>query len=65
MWRHALAAVPEDLIATINSIVRATREGILETGQKPTLEELAQTLDVPLGKLRQAVDLATQVVRFP
>jgi len=59
-----MASVPEDAVELINNMVRANRQHMRATGREPTLEELAQKLDVPLEKVRSVVDVATVRIRI-
>ncbi|MCR4404734.1 MAG: sigma-70 family RNA polymerase sigma factor [Candidatus Acetothermia bacterium] len=50
--------LPEHVIELILKINEAEEEFLHETGQRPTLEELAKRLDLPLEKVRQAKEAA-------
>ena len=54
---------PEDLIGTILKLSRTSRQMLREIGREPTLEELADRLAMPLGKLRKVL-LAKRPIRL-
>jgi DNA-directed RNA polymerase sigma subunit (sigma70/sigma32) len=58
-----MAAVPEDATEKINRVVLAYRQEFVETGRRPSNEELAQKLDFPLEEVRRVMDLFT--LRIP
>jgi DNA-directed RNA polymerase sigma subunit (sigma70/sigma32) len=51
-----------DLVETLNRIVLATRKRLLETGEGPTPEALAEELAIPVEEVRRALDLALRPV---
>lgn len=50
--------VPVHTIEAINKILRASRAMVQEDGREPTPPELAERLDMPLGKLRTVMKVA-------
>lgn len=50
--------VPVHTIEAINKILRASRAMIQEDGREPTPPELAERLDMPIGKLRTVLKVA-------
>ena len=54
--------VPEHMIETINRLVRTSRQMLTETGREPTPEELAETLAMPLEKVRKLLNIAKQPI---
>ena len=54
--------VPEHMIKTINKLVRASRQMLLEIGREPTPEELAEKLAMPLDKVHKLLKIAKQPI---
>jgi RNA polymerase primary sigma factor len=52
--------VPVHIIASINKIVRTSRQMHREIGREPTPEELAEKLGMPLGKVRKTLNIAKE-----
>jgi RNA polymerase primary sigma factor len=50
--------IPANMIETINKLVRTSRQMLLEIGRDPTLEELAERLAMPVGKVRKVLEIA-------
>ncbi|MFC1530177.1 RNA polymerase sigma factor RpoD [Gemmatimonadota bacterium] len=50
--------VPVHTIEAINKILRASRAMVQEDGREPTPPELAERLDMPIGKLRTVLKVA-------
>ncbi len=50
--------VPVHTIEAINKILRASRTMVQEDGREPTPPELAERLDMPIGKLRTVLKVA-------
>jgi len=50
--------VPVHTIEAINKILRASRTMVQEDGREPTPPELAERLDMPIGKLRTVMKVA-------
>jgi RNA polymerase primary sigma factor len=54
--------VPVHMVEHINKMIRAGREMVQELGREPTLEELADRLEIPIHKLRQVKKIAQQPI---
>ena len=54
-----MASVPDDAIETINKVVLAYRQKVVDTRRQVSREEL----DIPLEKVRWVVDLFTIRIR--
>jgi RNA polymerase primary sigma factor len=54
--------VPVHMIEHINKMIRAGREMVQELGREPTLEELAERLEIPVDKLRKIKKIAQQPI---
>ena len=54
--------VPENMIETINRLVRTSRQMLTEIGREPTPEELAEKLAMPLEKVRKVFNIARQPI---
>jgi RNA polymerase primary sigma factor len=52
--------VPVHMIEVINKLLRATRQLVQELGYEPSAEQIAQRMDVPVSKVRQARKIAQQ-----
>jgi RNA polymerase primary sigma factor len=50
--------VPVHMIEVINKLLRATRLLVQELGYEPSAEQIAQRMDVPVSKVRQARKIA-------
>ena len=50
--------VPVHTIEAINKILRTSRAMVQENGREPTLQELAERLDMPVSKLRTVLKVA-------
>jgi RNA polymerase primary sigma factor len=50
--------IPEHMIETINKLVRTSRQMLTEIGRKPTAEELAVKLSMPLEKVEKLLTIA-------
>jgi RNA polymerase primary sigma factor len=50
------------MVEHINKMIRASREMVQELGREPTLEELADRLEIPIHKLRQVKKIAQQPI---
>ncbi|MFO7768516.1 MAG: RNA polymerase sigma factor RpoD, partial [bacterium] len=50
--------VPVHTIEAINKILRMSRHMVQENGREPTVAELAERLDMPVGKLRTVLKVA-------
>jgi RNA polymerase primary sigma factor len=54
--------VPVHMMEHINKMLRASREMLQELGREPTLEELADRLEIPIDKLRKVKKFAQQPI---
>jgi RNA polymerase primary sigma factor len=50
--------VPEQMIETINRLVRTSRQMLIEIGREPTQKELAGKLALPLERVRRLMKIA-------
>ncbi len=55
---------PGRIIETINKVVRTSRQMLPEIGRKPTPEELAQKLAMPLDKVHRVLAIANRPIRL-
>jgi RNA polymerase primary sigma factor len=56
--------IPEQMIETINKLVRTSRQMLSEIGREPTPEELAEKLAMPLEKVRKVLKIAKQPINL-
>jgi RNA polymerase primary sigma factor len=54
--------VPVHMIEHINKMIRASREMVQQLGREPTLEELADRLEISIDKLRKVKKIAQQPI---
>ena len=54
---------PARIIETVNKVVRTSQQILLEIGRKPTPEELAENLAMPLDKLHRVLAIANRPIR--
>jgi RNA polymerase primary sigma factor len=54
--------VPVHMMEHINQMLRANREMVQELGREPTLEELAERLEIPVDKVRKIKKIAQQPI---
>jgi RNA polymerase sigma factor, sigma-70 family len=54
--------IPVHIVEVINKLKRVSREMLQEVGRKPTIEELAERLDMPEAKVRQALEITQQPI---
>ena len=54
--------IPVHMIETINKLVRTSRQMLHEIGREPTPEELAETLAMPLEKVRKVLKIAKEPI---
>ena len=52
--------IPVHMIEVINKMIRATSQLVQEIGHAPSLEQIAQRMDVPVSKVRHARKIAQQ-----
>jgi DNA-directed RNA polymerase sigma subunit (sigma70/sigma32) len=51
--------IPPRLIERVNRLVRTSQRMLLELGHRPTAEELADRLGMPLGTVEKLLKIAT------
>ena len=56
--------IPEHLIATINRVVRTSRQMLPEIGREPRPEELAGKLAMPLERVRKLLTIANRPINL-
>ena len=54
--------VPVHMIEHINKLVRTSRQMVQELGREPTLEEIAQRMDIPVSKVRKVLKISQQPI---
>jgi RNA polymerase primary sigma factor len=54
--------IPVHMIETINKLVRMQRQLQQDLGREPTNEELAQKMDLPVGKVRKVLRIAQEPI---
>ena len=54
--------IPVHMIETINKLVRATRYLVQVLGREPTLEELAERMELPVERIRMVMKIAKEPV---
>lgn len=54
--------VPVHMMETVNKLNRLSRQLLQELGRPPTIEELAQKMDLPEDKVLKALDVAKQPI---
>jgi RNA polymerase primary sigma factor len=54
--------IPVHMIESINKIVRTSRQMLHEIGREPTPEELAETLGMPLEKVRKVLKISKEPI---
>ncbi len=54
--------VPVHMIEHINKLVRASRQMVQELGREPTVEEIAQRMDIPVSKVRRVMKISQQPI---
>ncbi|MFR5071207.1 MAG: sigma-70 family RNA polymerase sigma factor [Bianqueaceae bacterium] len=50
------------MVETINKLIRVSRQLLQELGRDPTPEEIAEELDMPVGKVREILKIAQEPV---
>ena len=61
---EADSQIIDDMIETINKIVRTGRQMLHEIGREPTPEELAEKLAMPLEKVRKVLNIAKEPINL-
>ena len=54
--------IPVHMVETINKLIRVSRQLLQELGRDPTPEEIAEELDMPVGKVREIMKIAQEPV---
>ena len=54
--------IPVHLIETINKLIRTSRYLVQELGREPTPEEIAEKMEIPLGKVRKVLKIAREPI---
>ena len=54
--------IPVHMIETINNLVRTSRALVQEIGREPTSEEIAERMEVPVGKVRKVLKIAQEPI---
>jgi RNA polymerase primary sigma factor len=54
--------VPVHMVETINKLVRTSRLLLQELGREPTLEEIAEKMELPLSKIKEIIKTAQQPI---
>ncbi len=54
--------IPVHMIETINKLVRTSRALVQEIGREPTSEEIAERMEVPVGKVRKVMKISQEPI---
>jgi RNA polymerase primary sigma factor len=54
--------IPVHMIETINKLIRTSRYLVQELGREPTPEEIAEKMEIPLGKVRKVLKIAREPI---
>ncbi|MCX6566216.1 MAG: RNA polymerase sigma factor RpoD [Candidatus Aminicenantes bacterium] len=54
--------IPVHMIETINKLIRISRQLVQEIGREPTSEEIANKMDMPVGKVRKIIKIAQEPI---
>ena len=54
--------IPVHMIETINKLIRTSRALVQELGREPTSEEIAERMDIPVGKVRKVLKIAQEPI---
>jgi RNA polymerase primary sigma factor len=54
--------IPVHMIETINKLIRTSRSLVQELGREPSCEELAEKMDLPVGKVRRVMRIAQEPI---
>lgn len=54
--------VPVHMVETINKLVRVSRHLLQELGREPTIEEIAERMELPLEKIKEIIKTAQEPV---
>ena len=54
--------IPVHMVETINKLIRASRHLLQELGREPSVEEIAEEMNMPLDKVREIMKIAQEPV---
>src|SRR5690606_7362070 len=54
--------IPVHMIETINKLVRTSRQLVQELGREPTIEEIADVMELPVAKVRKIKKIAQEPI---
>ena len=54
--------IPVHMIETINKLIRTSRYLVQELGREPTPEEMAEKMELPVGKVRKVLKIAKEPI---
>jgi RNA polymerase primary sigma factor len=54
--------VPVHMIEHINKLIRTSRQMVQELGREPSMEEIAQRMDIPVSKVRKVLKISQQPI---
>ena len=54
--------IPVHMIETINKLIRTSRALVQELGREPSSEEIAERMDIPVGKVRKVLKIAQEPI---
>ena len=54
--------IPVHMIETINKLIRTSRALVQELGREPTSEEIAERMDIPVGKVQKVLKIAQEPI---
>lgn len=54
--------IPVHMIETINKLVRTSRQLVQDLGREPTPEEIAERMEIPVGKVRKVMKIAKEPI---
>ena len=54
--------IPVHMIETINKLIRTSRALVQDYGREPTVEEIAQKMDIPVNKVRKILKIAQEPI---
>jgi RNA polymerase primary sigma factor len=56
--------IPTNIVEVVNKVVRTSRRMLPEIGREPTLEELADRLEMPREKVEKILELSRRPIRL-
>jgi len=54
--------IPADLIESINRLIRTSQRMLVENGHEPTVEGLAERLNMPVDRVKKLIEFARRPV---